>query len=97
MANSNILTFYYIFVPHCYKIVLNKGLWRIDYVSLTNIKDKISPLEIAPTTIINNGKLDKKSISEINDPNKYLISMSMVRTSKYITKRYQLSRENLLL
>jgi hypothetical protein len=57
------------------KIVLNKGLWRIDYASLTNIKERISPLKIPPTSIFINGKQDKTSISEINDPNKYLISM----------------------
>ena len=57
------------------KIVLNKGLWRIDYVSLTNIKEKISPLEISPFSIFIDGKQDKTSIAEINDPNKYLISM----------------------
>ncbi len=57
------------------KIVLNKGLWRIDYVSLTNIKEKVSPLEIPPTSIFINGKPDKTSLAKINDPNKYLISM----------------------
>ena len=30
------------------KIVLNKGLWRIDYVGLTNIQTKIKPIEIEP-------------------------------------------------
>lgn len=57
------------------KIVLNKGLWRIDYVGLTNIQTKVQPIEIAPNSILNKGKLDNSALNEINNPNKYLISM----------------------
>jgi hypothetical protein len=57
------------------KIVLNKGLWRMDYLALTNIKEKVKPLEIAPSSILDKGKIDHKALSSINDPKKYLISM----------------------
>ncbi|MCA0335096.1 MAG: hypothetical protein LCH44_14245 [Bacteroidetes bacterium] len=57
------------------KVVLNKGLWRIDYVALTNIKDKVKPIEITPTNIINKGKVDNTALLEIKNPEKYLISM----------------------
>ncbi len=57
------------------KIVLNKGLWRIDYVALTNIKEKVKPIEISPNSIFNKGKLDTSALSAINNPDKYLISM----------------------
>ena len=57
------------------KLVLNKGLWRLDYVSLTNIKKQVTPIEFLPTTIYNKGKLDNVALVEINSPNKYLISM----------------------
>jgi hypothetical protein len=57
------------------KLVLNKGLWRMDYVSLTNIKKQVTPIEIFPTTIYNKGKLDKIALGEINSPDKHLLSM----------------------
>ena len=57
------------------KIVLNKGLWRIDYVALTNIKEKVKPIEISPNSIFNKGKPDNSALCAINNPDKYLISM----------------------
>ena len=54
---------------------MNKGLWRLDYVALTNIKEKVKPIEIAPTSILNKGKLDLTALAEIVNPDKYLISM----------------------
>ncbi len=57
------------------KLVLNKGLWRIDYAALTSIKNKVLPIEISPSSILNKGNLDVKALAEINHPEKYLISM----------------------
>jgi hypothetical protein len=57
------------------KIILNKGLWRIDYVALTNIKEKVKPIEISPNSILNKEKIDNFALSAINNPDKYLISM----------------------
>lgn len=57
------------------KLVLNKGLWRLDYASLTNIKKQVTPIELSPAAIYNKGKLDNMALAEINSPNKYLLSM----------------------
>jgi hypothetical protein len=57
------------------KLVINKGYWRIDYVSLTNIKEKVIPIEISPSSIFNKGKVDNSALASINNPDKYLISM----------------------
>ncbi len=57
------------------KLVMNKGLWRIDYLALTNIKEKIKPIEISPSNILNKGKVDNGALISINNPDKYLISM----------------------
>lgn len=57
------------------KIVLNKGLWRMDYVALTNITEKVKPIEISPSSVINKGKFDNLALSTINSLDKYLISM----------------------
>lgn len=57
------------------KLVLNKGLWRIDYAALTNIKSKVTPLELSPSAILNKGKTDNIAQNKIKSPDKYLISM----------------------
>jgi hypothetical protein len=57
------------------KLVLNKGLWRLDYASLTNIKKQVTPIELSPAAIYNKGTLDNMALGEINSPNKYLLSM----------------------
>ena len=57
------------------KLILNKGLWRIDYAALTNIKSKVEPIEIQPSSILNKGKTDFSALEKINSPNDYLISM----------------------
>ncbi len=57
------------------KLVLNKGLWRIDYASLTNIKKQVEPSRISPTSVLNKGELDNVALHQINSPNKYLLSM----------------------
>ncbi|NOT35962.1 MAG: hypothetical protein HOP11_01130 [Saprospiraceae bacterium] len=57
------------------KLVLNKGLWRLDYASLTNIVNKVAPLELSPTAIYNKGKFDKLALANIISQDKYLISM----------------------
>ena len=54
---------------------MNKGLWRIDYASLTNIKKQVTPIEISPSTITHKGTLDNIALSEINSPDKHLLSM----------------------
>lgn len=57
------------------KLRLNKGLWRLDYVSLTNIKKQVTPLELTPTSVYNKGELDNVALTNITSPDKYLISM----------------------
>jgi len=57
------------------KVVLNKGLWRMDYLALTNIKDKVTPIEIAPNQILNKGQIDSSALAQITIPDQYLISM----------------------
>ena len=57
------------------KLIMNKGLWRIDYLALTNIREKVTPIELSPDEILNKGKIDPNALSSINDPGKYLVSM----------------------
>ncbi len=57
------------------KLVMNKGLWRINYAGLTNIKEKVTPTEITPNSILNKGIPDNSALKSIIDPSDYLISM----------------------
>jgi len=57
------------------KLVLNRGLWRIDYASLTNIKEKVTPKEVSVSAIYNKGRIDNFALNQIIKPEKYLISM----------------------
>jgi hypothetical protein len=57
------------------KLVVNKGLWLIDYLALTNIKEKVSPVEISAASILNKGNIDDEALASIKNPEKYLISM----------------------
>lgn len=58
-----------------FKIVLNKGLWRIDQVALTNIVSTATPLSISPTVIFNKGVADELALNQLIDTAAYLISM----------------------
>lgn len=57
------------------KLLLNKGLWRIDYGALTNIINQVEPLEFKPDNILSKGKPNPEALKKINDPENYLISM----------------------
>lgn len=57
------------------KLVLNKGLWRLDYAAIAAIDRKAEPIEILPDLVTNKGKLDDQALQNLNDPEKYLISM----------------------
>lgn len=56
------------------KLILNKGLWRLDYASLVNIIEEVQPLELEPTQIIKNQFEDEMSLNRIKNPNEYINS-----------------------
>lgn len=57
------------------KLVMNKGLWRLDYIALTNVLEKAAPEKIKPMRVFNRGKLDIQLLNKVNDPEELLISM----------------------
>lgn len=57
------------------KLVLNKGLWRIDYAALTGIKEEVTPTAIKPSAALNKGENDPQALFDLNSPERYLISM----------------------
>lgn len=57
------------------KIVLNKGLWRVDFLGLTNIKKQVEPIEIVPDNIQSEGGVNAAALAKVTTPDQYLISM----------------------
>ncbi len=57
------------------KLILNKGLWRMDYACLTNILKKVTPVEIEAASIHNKGIIDQSALNDLNSHKKRLISM----------------------
>ena len=57
------------------KLVMNKGLWRLDYLGLTNIKKKVTPVSIDPNLILNKGIVDPGARLALQQADKHLLSM----------------------
>lgn len=57
------------------KLVLNKGLWRLDYAALTDIKSKVQPALINPESVRHKGRNNTSALSALLDPDRHLVSM----------------------
>lgn len=57
------------------KIVLNRGLWRLDYAALTNLKDQVEPMELKPSLVLNKGVEDVGALRNVLSDTEYIISM----------------------
>ena len=57
------------------KVVLNKGLWSVDHLALTNIRNKVEPVEITPSRILYKDSVDSERLASLSSPDKYFISM----------------------
>ena len=57
------------------KVVLNRGLWRIDDFALTNIVEKVQPEVLAVEEILTRGLKDPEALEAINSAEDYLVSM----------------------
>ena len=57
------------------KLTLNKGLWRIDHVSLVGIIKNVTPLSIAPTTVSTKGTRDDRALACLRSSGTPLLSM----------------------
>ncbi len=57
------------------KLTMNKGLWRIDHVALTNIRAKVKPIQIKPMMVANKGVEDDAALAQLLTADRHLISM----------------------
>lgn len=57
------------------KLVLNKGLWRLDCVKLTELIKQVTPLKVYASAVINNNQVDSAATQSLKDTTQYLYSM----------------------
>lgn len=72
------------------KIIQNKGMWRIDYLALTNIIDKVKPYELQPVQVNKNGSICSRSLEIINNVDKHLLSLP----GNQFEFKYELPKKN---
>ncbi|EOZ98358.1 hypothetical protein A33Q_1012 [Indibacter alkaliphilus LW1] len=56
------------------KVVLNRGLWRIDYLSLAEIHDEVYPAVLAPTEVIRVNGDEINPLGKLLDSDSYLVT-----------------------
>lgn len=57
------------------KLVLNKGLWRIDQVALARLNKEVKPFELNPSFVSSEGKENNQAKLDVLNPERHLISM----------------------
>lgn len=62
-------------VPVRMKLVMNRGMWRLDYASLAIITGRVYPLESAPVRVMKKGIEDSAAKAALASDDRYLFSM----------------------
>lgn len=57
------------------KLLMNKGLWRLDYAALAKLDQKIEPLKLQPNKLKKNGSTHLFAKQQLLDAEKHLISL----------------------
>jgi len=57
------------------KLAMNKGLWRVDGITLTNILENVKPTELSPNLVLRKGKEDRNALLKIQSKDEHLVSM----------------------
>jgi hypothetical protein len=61
--------------PQRIRLVMNKGLWRIDRTLLTEIDGTVEPLKLPLQQVLRKGKPDDSALARMRDSTQLLISM----------------------
>lgn len=56
------------------KLVMTKGLWRINQVQLGNVMGEIKPVEVTPVLVTRGGLPDELALEQLNDDSTYLVT-----------------------
>tara|TARA_R110002050_G_scaffold144363_2_gene269897 strand:- start:16697 stop:18280 length:1584 start_codon:yes stop_codon:yes gene_type:complete len=57
------------------KLLMNKGLWRLDYAALASLDKKLEPLKLQPSQLKKNGSKHSFAKQQLLDSEKHLISL----------------------
>lgn len=57
------------------KLELNRGLWRLDYLALTQVLEEADPIVIQASALTGNGPDPVGQLEALNHPDRYLVSM----------------------
>jgi len=57
------------------KLEMNKGLWRVDYLALTDVKEEVKPIVLSPFLVTKKGKVDFTSQKALGSPQEYIYSL----------------------
>ena len=72
------------------RLEMTKGTWRIDYVALAELSRPLSPIRIAPSSVIREGNEDTEALKKLCDSSKVLVTLP---GDSYLLK-YILPRKN---
>jgi hypothetical protein len=56
------------------KLRMNKGLWRLDYVALVRMNEKVDPVVITPSFVERIRGLEDDPFTQLTDPDQYLVT-----------------------
>jgi hypothetical protein len=56
------------------KIILNRGLWRIDYLALATLSEKVLPVVIEPSSVETIKGLEANPLQKLKNSNEYLVT-----------------------
>lgn len=56
------------------RLKLTQGLWRIDYITLAELDEKVDPIQIQPNQLIKERSYDPKHLEILNDTSQYLVT-----------------------
>jgi len=77
-------------LPIRIKLLMNKGLWRLDYAALATIDNQIEPIKLMPKQVKKNGSNHLFAQQQLVAAEKHLISMP----GDYFELEYQLPEAN---
>ncbi len=57
------------------RLRMTKGLWRIDYLALAELGERVDPIRLAPSTVLNKGMPITQSKKHLTHPDSALVTM----------------------
>jgi hypothetical protein len=57
------------------RLNMTKGLWRLDWIALARLSQRVDPVRISPSLVLNGGKVDEEARRRLLDPSETLVTM----------------------